>query len=340
MRRCVRCHRPNGDDPNAAKYTLQDFSQIEKYLTIPANAPFRAGGDYVKVQEPIGMEKLTQSTHAHLLSFAVLFSLTGLVFAFTSFPATLRCILGPWVLVFVVADVSLWWLARLCDQWGPYFAYGIIGTGAAAGVGLILQVGLSLLTCTPRREARGGTPRVRRCRPAWQVYVSKVKPGLDEKQQKIAATKTDIEKKEPEKNGTLENGNAGGKVVRMLTVPPGVEVLKLEWKAGSDGGMARAFFDKDAAEFAAAHKEKDDATKAKLMPDRHGEREALLAWVKLADAERRKAFEADAFPLPSDWGGPSPRTCQGRREGSRSSPTAATAATPTTRNCRSKTTNP
>ena len=43
----------------------------------------------------------------------MLFSLTGLVFAFTNYPVTLRCVLGPLVVLAVFADVSLWWLARL-----------------------------------------------------------------------------------------------------------------------------------------------------------------------------------------------------------------------------------
>src|SRR5262245_28710921 len=81
--RCVRCHKPNGDDSHAANFPFQTYEQIEKYLTAPSVGNFRSGGDWVKVEEPISLERLTQSTHAHLLSFAVLFSLTGLVFAFT-----------------------------------------------------------------------------------------------------------------------------------------------------------------------------------------------------------------------------------------------------------------
>ena len=92
----------------------------------------------------MGIEKLTQSTHAHLLSFAVLFSLTGLIFAFSSYPSSVRCLLGPLVVIAVFADVALWWLARTCDQWGPWFAFGIIGTGGAAGLGLTFQILLSL----------------------------------------------------------------------------------------------------------------------------------------------------------------------------------------------------
>jgi cytochrome c553 len=305
--RCVRCHSPNGDDPAAANFPLQTYEQIDKYLATPATAPFRAGGDWVRVQEPISLEKLTQSTHAHLLSFAVLFSLTGLVFAFTSYYSWLRCLLGPWVLIAVVVDVSLWWLARLSDQWGPYFAMGIIGTGAAAGVGLMLQVTLSLLNMYGWKGkfiilaiyvlAVGG---------AWQLYQHKVKPGLEAKRDSLAAARKAANPKaaDPGNHGGGVGAPTlpGGRVARMLTLAPGVNVLGLPWKAGQDGGMARAFFDKDSAEFADAVKEKDQALQQKLMPERHGEREALLAWVRLADPDRRKTFEADAFPLPPDWG--------------------------------------
>ena len=40
-------------------------------------------------------------------------------------------------------DLSCWWLARL-DNIGPDFALAIMGTGAIVGVGLMLQVVLSL----------------------------------------------------------------------------------------------------------------------------------------------------------------------------------------------------
>jgi hypothetical protein len=89
------------------------------------------------------VEHLTQTTHLHLLSFCVLWMLTGLIFAFTSYPTSVRCILAPVVLLAQVADVSCWWLARL-DGVGPYFALTIIGTGAVVGLGLWLQIVLSL----------------------------------------------------------------------------------------------------------------------------------------------------------------------------------------------------
>jgi len=91
----------------------------------------------------ISVESLTQSTHAHLLSFAMLWALTGLTFAFTSYPLWARVTLAPIVLLAQLVDVACWWLARLPDV-GPYFALAVIGTGAVVGVGLVLQIVLSL----------------------------------------------------------------------------------------------------------------------------------------------------------------------------------------------------
>ncbi|MCI0705482.1 MAG: hypothetical protein L0241_30855, partial [Planctomycetia bacterium] len=138
--RCARCHSQGGQKPDVP---LETYDEIKAHLAVAPFVPVKPG-DYMKVQEPISMEKLTQSTHAHLLSFSMLFSLTGLVFAFSSWPKWMRCILSPLVVIAMFTDVSFWWLARLCDEWGPYFAMGIIGTGMVAGAGLFAQIVLSL----------------------------------------------------------------------------------------------------------------------------------------------------------------------------------------------------
>lgn len=93
----------------------------------------------------LDVEKLTQSTHAHLLSFAMLWALTGIIFAFSGYSTFLRCILSPLVLAAQVVDVACWWLARL-EGVGPYFALAIIGTGLVVGVGLGAQIVLSLFS--------------------------------------------------------------------------------------------------------------------------------------------------------------------------------------------------
>jgi hypothetical protein len=279
-------------------------------------------GDYIKVEEPISLDKLTQSTHAHLLSFAVLFSCTGLIFAFTSYPTIVRCVLGPWVLLAIVTDVAFWWLARLSDDYGVYFAKGVIGTGLCAGAGLGAQITLSLWNMYgPRGKivllllfaiGAGAFGLV-----GWKV----VWPHLQKKQEAIALAKNHTQ-------ADATNGNGGKKdnvqpivietplsqASKMLTLPlgpdgkpipfgAGVPWVDLKFKKEQTGGMIRAFFDKDKGEFAAAVSGKDEDAQKKLMPERHGERAALLAWTKLAEAERKKAFDADAFELPAELTG-------------------------------------
>jgi hypothetical protein len=92
----------------------------------------------------MSIEALTQSTHAHLLTFSILWAATGLIFAFTSYSSFVRCVLSPIVLVAQVADVACWWLARLEPPAGPYFALAIMATGAIVGLGLWAQILLSI----------------------------------------------------------------------------------------------------------------------------------------------------------------------------------------------------
>jgi hypothetical protein len=100
------------------------------------------------------VSKLAQTTHAHLLSFAVLFALTGLVIAFSSYPGWLRGVLAPAVLVAQVVDVGCWWLARLDGPTGELFAQTIMVTGGVVGTGLFLQIVLGLF------DLFGGTGKV------------------------------------------------------------------------------------------------------------------------------------------------------------------------------------
>jgi hypothetical protein len=102
-------------------------------------------------RKQLSTEALTQSTHAHLLTFAILWAATGIVFAFTSYSCFVRCVLSPLVLVAQVMDVACWWLARLEAPAGPYFALAIMGTGAVVGLGLGMQITLSLFNMYGRR---------------------------------------------------------------------------------------------------------------------------------------------------------------------------------------------
>lgn len=114
-------------------------SPITKDFVVGAPDPVRP---IVSLRQ-IDFDSLVQSTHAHMLTFALLWTATGLIFAFTSYPLWMRLMLAPVVLLAQIADVLCWWLARLPDV-GPYFAVAILGTGAIVGLGVVLQILLSL----------------------------------------------------------------------------------------------------------------------------------------------------------------------------------------------------
>jgi hypothetical protein len=130
--RCVRCHQADGDDAAATKYPLNTFEQIQQYAKIETSAGI------------MSLPALTQSTHTHLLSFAMLWAATGLIIAFSSYPGWVRIWLAPIVLIAQVADIACWWLARLDGDIGVMFAKSIVVTGGIVGVGVALQIVLGL----------------------------------------------------------------------------------------------------------------------------------------------------------------------------------------------------
>lgn len=142
-KRCVKCHHDGEQLPD-----LDEYAKLEPLITPPSQEVLPGG--WVRSSKQMSIEGLTQSTHAHLLSFAVLFTLTGLTFAFSSYPGWLRVLLGPIVLIAQVLDVSCWWLARIPDS-GPYFAQAILGTGAIVGMGLGLQIILGIFDMYGRK---------------------------------------------------------------------------------------------------------------------------------------------------------------------------------------------
>jgi hypothetical protein len=130
--RCVRCHQKDGDDANAANFPLDTYEHIQSHAQVTGGAG------------AMSLNKLAQSTHAHLLSFAMLFALTGLVVALSSYPGWLRGIVAPLVLVAQLAEIACWWLARLDGPPGVMFAQLILVFGGVVGAGLFGQILLGL----------------------------------------------------------------------------------------------------------------------------------------------------------------------------------------------------
>jgi mono/diheme cytochrome c family protein len=293
--RCTRCHGPGGD---RSDIPLKTYEQITKYL--PAGVMVVEKGGWIPSGRQISLEKLTQSTHAHLLSFAMLFALTGIIFAHTGYPGVVRAVIAPGVLVAQVADVSCWWLARLpVEQGGPVFAYCILGTGTLVATGLGLQIVLSLFSLYGRA---GRVALVLLFAAALglggAVYVKVVRPHLEREKEAKAARANG----EPKPDRPADNGGANP----PATGPSPVERV-LNGKFGETGwstkpgGMVRAFFDKE-PEFKDAVKKKDSDL-PRLTAEREGEQAALVAWVKAAEEVRKKAYEEDAFLLPPDLAG-------------------------------------
>ncbi len=124
--RCARCHAAGAQ---VEKAPLEKIEQIHKFTE-------------VKEAQPISKEALIQSTHVHLLSFSMLYLLTGAIFAFSSLPAVVRLVIAPLPLLAQLADVGCWWLTRL----DPRFADGIIISGGVVAAGLMLHIVLSLFS--------------------------------------------------------------------------------------------------------------------------------------------------------------------------------------------------
>jgi hypothetical protein len=133
--RCVRCHR-SGVTGAASEYPLNSYEDLANYTT-----PQRSAG--------MSLPKLAQSTHVHMLGFAVLWCMTGLIFACSGFPAWVRAIFGPWTLIAQIADIACWWLAGQ----DPKFADVILVTGGLVGIGLAVQI-LGGCLCLFRKGGR------------------------------------------------------------------------------------------------------------------------------------------------------------------------------------------
>lgn len=126
--RCTRCHEPSGGfDKKAAAYPLETHEQIARYSTTTASVG-------------MSLEKRAMFTHAHFLSFAMIYGVAGLVFSLTSYPGLLRLFLAPLPLLAQLVEMAAWWLVILDPLWGQV----IMVAGAVVGVGLALQILLTV----------------------------------------------------------------------------------------------------------------------------------------------------------------------------------------------------
>jgi hypothetical protein len=126
--RCARCHGEGKGGP-AGQAPLESYEEIHGYCAVETTG----GG--------MSLTKLAQTTHVHLLGFAMLYGLTGLIFCFTSYPAVVRFVLAPLPLLVQVVEIAAgWWGGRAYEP----LALAIPILGGVVAVGLLFQIVLSL----------------------------------------------------------------------------------------------------------------------------------------------------------------------------------------------------
>jgi hypothetical protein len=227
-------------------------------------------------------------------------------------------VLAPLVVVTQVIDITLWWLARL-DGPGPYFAYAVIGTGTVVGTGLGLQIVLSLFDMYgPKGKAVIAVLLAGLGAGGAVTFQRVVVPYLEAERVGKAADKTPPQPAGPSRLEKLLMWSLKGPDGNPLPAEtlPRTEKgeIKLDWKGKQDGGMARAFFDKDGLDFKSLLRGATDEERKKLFAERDGERLAVLAWVRSAPEARQAAYESDRFVLPAELAG-RPVTADYRADG-------------------------
>jgi hypothetical protein len=133
-RRCIECHSATGRMHLARLHPLDSYDRVRAYYQ-------------VRAQAAMSPQKLAQTTHVHLLGFAVLYGLTGLTFSFTSYPRPLRAVGAVWPLALQVVEIGCWWLARV----DLLFARAVVVLGPLVALGLAGQLLGSLWDLFDRR---------------------------------------------------------------------------------------------------------------------------------------------------------------------------------------------
>jgi hypothetical protein len=122
--RCVTCHAEDGRHEIARHVPLDTYEHLQQYCRVRV------------ARKEHSVPQLAQTTHVHLLGFAVLYGAVGLVFTFSSYSGWTRGLLGPFPLVLQVVNIGCWWLART----DPRFAWLIASTGVLTALALAAQI--------------------------------------------------------------------------------------------------------------------------------------------------------------------------------------------------------
>jgi hypothetical protein len=123
--RCMRCHTTGSTRGAAGQAPLENYEEVHAY------------GDVETAGTGMSLQKLAQTSHVHLLGFAMLYGMTGLIFSFTRFPCWMRLTLAPLPLIAQVVEIGVgWWGGRVYEP----LALAIPVVGTVVAVGLLFQI--------------------------------------------------------------------------------------------------------------------------------------------------------------------------------------------------------
>jgi len=129
--RCVRCHRPGAEEGGGigSEIPLHNLPVVERFA-------------YAKRLEPISVDILAQSTHAHALSIPVFTLIACGLLLGTCWPRRFRHGVIMICCVGLLLDFSGMWLARMHEG----FVWCIIVGGGLYGIGLSLALAGSVVS--------------------------------------------------------------------------------------------------------------------------------------------------------------------------------------------------
>ncbi|BBL70251.1 elongation factor-1 alpha [Methylogaea oryzae] len=121
--RCVACH--NADAGGA----IPDFTKFEE---IAKRAESDQGATFAS---------LTRVSHIHLFGISFIFMFVGIIFAFsTGVPLKPKCAAIVMPYIFLLLDITSWWLTKL----NPHFALLVVIGGAGLGMAFVFMWIVSL----------------------------------------------------------------------------------------------------------------------------------------------------------------------------------------------------
>jgi hypothetical protein len=143
---CLDCHSPESgeaigrESPFGPDLFSVEYDMVSKFTLAGSAEKTDKSGRARVWRAPVRWQALVMTAHAHVLSVPIFVAMLGGLFLWTGWPRAQRrrTLLACAPLVFFLADLACWWLARLPGV-GPFFVGLIAVAGALFGASYALQ---------------------------------------------------------------------------------------------------------------------------------------------------------------------------------------------------------